>query len=125
MSPKEEEDMANTTIVIQTVTGEPWVETSPRDPTTGTLTATAATTLVSTDTGPWTVSFPGAGTQAAVTAPVGGAVSLAGFTVTLQEVGSDFTVQVQEDIKQTGQARSSGGRAAGGRGGGGGRRGGR
>jgi hypothetical protein len=83
--------MANI-ITIRTVNEEPWVETSPNDPTTQTLTASAATTITSEDIGPWTVSFPDVPTAATVPPTARDGSPVTATTVTLTSAGSQFVV---------------------------------
>lgn len=80
-------------ITIKTVAREPWVETSPTDPTTATLTAVATTQVNSLDDGPWTVSFPACNTFGVVQKGQGETVTA---TVSLDSQGAVFSVNVQQ-----------------------------
>jgi hypothetical protein len=88
--------MANI-ITIRTVNEEPWVETSPNDPTTQTLTASAATTITSQDVGPWTVSFPDVPTAATIPPTARNGSPVTASTVTLSSAGSQFVVDTKTE----------------------------
>lgn len=79
------------TIADNTNTGQTWVETSPNDPETGSLSAYSATTLTKTaDNGPWTVSFSPANTYGVVSENDRGTTA----TVTLNYSNNKYTVSV-------------------------------
>jgi hypothetical protein len=80
------------TIDDETDEVEVWVETSPNDPDTGTLDASATTEItVSADNGPWTVSFGSpANTYGVISENPYGTTA----TVTLSESGGVYTVSV-------------------------------